>query len=299
MTLYMVEGTLTPVAPFDFAQTLRFLGIFKPAMGEQQIEDLSLTKGTSFNGQVVVFRVASVGSIEQPLLTYTLFSDMPILQDVCLTAEARIRFFLSLDDDLRPLYAVGENDPAFEPVMRQLYGYHQVKFLTPFENACWAIISQRNLMTVSKRMKQALTEQFGSQLEVEGIVYEVFPEPFALAMRSADEINVAVRNLWKSQGLSAVAHAFDNVDEQWLRTAPTEEVERWLRSIKGIGAWSASFILLRGLGRMSTIPVDDKWLIEAAALVYGQMATPEDVKRLSAHYGDQAGYWAHYLRAST
>jgi DNA-3-methyladenine glycosylase II len=61
---------------------------------------------------------------------------------------------LSLGDDLRPFYAVAETDPAFAPLVQELYGYHQVKFLMPFENACWAILSQRNLISVSHNVKR-------------------------------------------------------------------------------------------------------------------------------------------------
>ena len=132
-----------------------------------------------------------------------------------------------------------------------------------------------------------------------GTSYEAFPEPGALAMRSVDDINAVVHNLWKSEGLVSVSRAFDNVDEMWLKTAPDEDVARWLRSIKGIGEWSASFILMRGLGRMRYIPFGDKWIMQAASMVYGQLVTPEDVVRLAQPYGDNAGYWAHYLRAAT
>jgi DNA-3-methyladenine glycosylase II len=148
-------------------------------------------------------------------------------------------------------------------------------------------------------MKAGLTEAFGSALDFEGTTYEAFPEAGALAMRSPDDINVVVGNLWKSEGLRSVAYAFDNVDDQWLRTTPDHEVERWLRSIKGIGDWSATFIMLRGLGRMRVLPLGDKVLLEAASRVYRQMATPEELLRLAQPYGDNAGYWAHYLRAAT
>jgi DNA-3-methyladenine glycosylase II len=298
MTLHSLEGRLAAAAPFDFGQSLKFLGLFRPAMGEQQIGEQALTKATSFNGQTVVFHLRSVGTVDAPALNYSLYSDMPMDEPLREAAEARIRFFLSLDDDLRPFYALGQADPAFAPIIEALYGYHQVKFLTPFENACWAILSQRNLIAVSRRMKQGLTESFGSALDVDGERYEAFPEPFALAMRNTDEVNAVVRNLWKAEGLVSVARAFDNVDEVWLRGAPDDEVERWLLGIKGIGAWSASFILLRGLGRMRILPAGDKWLTEAASVVYGQMVTQEDVTRLAAPYGEYAGYWAHYLRAA-
>lgn len=43
-----------------------------------------------------------------------------VLEPIC--------FFLSLDDDLHPFYALAQQDPTFEPIMQELYGYHQVKF---------------------------------------------------------------------------------------------------------------------------------------------------------------------------
>jgi DNA-3-methyladenine glycosylase II len=70
--------------------------------------------------------------------------------------------------------------------------------------------------------------------------------------------------------------------------------------IKGIGAWSASFILLRGLGRMDRPPVGEKWSIQAVRRWYGNdTLEAKDVERLAKPYGNYAGYWAHYLRVAS
>lgn len=297
--LHQVTGTFTPTPPFDFEKTLTFIGQFRPALGEQDIHDAVMTKAMSINGQVMVYRLRSTGSVEQPSLSYTLDSEAPISESVHQTARENIAFYLSLSDDLQPFYALAQEDPDFAPYANQLYGYHQVKFASAFENACWAVISQRNLMTVSEGMKDRLTEMFGGSMTLDGVLYRAFPEPFQLVMPSVDEINVAIRNLWKSQGISSVAHAFDEVEESWLRQTPDAEVEKWLLSIKGIGAWSASFIMLRGLGRTNRIPPEERRLLEAAQRVYGRdNLTHEDVLRLAKPYGQLKGYWAHYLRAS-
>src|SRR3712207_43217 len=105
--------------------------------GEQRLAARALAKAVLLGGQAVVFEVAAAGSVEQPRLVYTLYSDQPIGESVRRAAEDRIAFFLSLGDDLRSFYATGLEDPAFAPLIRRLYGYHQVKFITPFENACW------------------------------------------------------------------------------------------------------------------------------------------------------------------
>ena len=136
-----------------------------PARGEQAIEkDLALTKAAFVRGQLVTFRVQSTGSTEQPKLTYTLFSEQPLTPEVSDAAADRIRFYLSLDDDLQPFYELGRDDTYFQPVIDKLYGYHQVKFSTPFENASWAVLTQRNQMANAQRMKTALVERFGGSI---------------------------------------------------------------------------------------------------------------------------------------
>jgi DNA-3-methyladenine glycosylase II len=98
MTLYRETGQFDPTPPFDFAQSLAFLGLFAPTHSEQAVAEHSLTKAVSVCGQTVAFMVEESGTVEAPRLAYAL----------CAAA----------------------------PFVRRLYGYHQVKFPTPFENAC-------------------------------------------------------------------------------------------------------------------------------------------------------------------
>jgi DNA-3-methyladenine glycosylase II len=85
------------------------------------------------------------------------------------------------------------------------------------------------------------------------------------------------------------------VDERWLRAGDYDAVEAWLRAIPGIGAWSAAFVLIRGLGRMERIAPNEP-LLKAAAHAYGEPITPARFQELAARYGETAGYWAFYLR---
>ncbi len=296
MTPYSAQGTLAPAAPFDFDKSLDFLGFFAPMEGEQVLAARALAKAVLLGGQIVVFELAVSGSIEQPRLDYTLHSDQPIDDATRAAAEDRIAFFLSLNDDLRPFYAIGLDDPPFAPVIQRLYGYHQVKFLTPFENACWAVLTQRNPLPIAKKLKHALSKRFGASLEIDGQLYTAFPEPAPLAAADPDELLELVGNSRRAEYLQAAARAFSGTDEAWLRTAPYAEVEVWLRAIKGMGAWSTTFVLLRGLGRMDQLPVGEARLGEAAAKVYGHTLSDAELAAIAGRYGAYRGYWAHYLR---
>jgi DNA-3-methyladenine glycosylase II len=257
-----------------------------------------LSKAVMIQRRPVVFTVRSAGSVEQPHLDYTLAADEPLTAEVERAALDRIRFYLSIDDDLQPFYAtVRASDPAFQPIMRRLYGFHQVKFLTPFENACWAVLTQRTPMPVARALKRALVAHYGVSLTIEGQEYWAFPEAETLATTGRDELAELLHNERKAAYLHAVAEAFASVDEDWLRVGDYEWVREWLLAIDGIGAWSASFVLIRGLGRMDAIATPEKELLTAARSVYGPDTTPEALRRLARDvYGASAGYWSYYLR---
>jgi DNA-3-methyladenine glycosylase II len=296
MTLYSAHGTLAPTPPFDFDKSLDFLGFFAPMEGEQVLSDRALAKAVLIDGQIVVFEVATSSDADQPRLRYTLHSDRPIGDATRAAAEDRIAFFLSLNDALRPFYAIGQDDPPFAPLIERLYGYHQVKFLTPFENAAWAVLTQRTPIPVAKQIKQALSERFGASLTIDGQRYVAFPAPARLAEADLAELVELVGNSRRAEYLQAVARAFAAADEAWLRAAPYAEVEAWLRAIKGLGAWSTTFVLLRGLGRMDHLPLGEWRLGQAAAKVYGRTLSDADVAAIAGRYGAYRGYWAHYLR---
>ncbi len=295
--MHEMDTELRPVPPFDFGQSLAFLGGFPLMRGDTGITDGVLTRAVVAAGETVVFRVESRGTVDTPLLHCTLYAEQPITDAVQMAAQDRIAFFLSIADDLASFYAIGREDAAFAPVIEHLYGYHQAKFLTPFDNAAWAILSQRTPMAAARKTWDALIERYGSRLTIDGQTYRAFPTAERLATVNPDDLLAILPNLRKAPYLHAAARAFDDVDELWLRTAPYDDVRAWLLRIPGIGDWSATFVLTRALGRMERHAGEDA-LLHAAAKVYGSAAsTPEGFQQVARRYGQYQGYWAHYLRA--
>jgi DNA-3-methyladenine glycosylase II len=57
-------------------------------------------------------------------------------------------------------------------VVEGLCGLHQVKFLTPFEAAAWAILSQRISKKVAHIMKDRLVKLLGNNIKTHMIFFE-------------------------------------------------------------------------------------------------------------------------------
>jgi len=291
-----VHGKLVPVHPFDFSKSINFMNMFSPTSGEQTLHDLSFTKAVYIEDQTMAFRLENNGTVEEPVLLYTLFSHESITDHLESELLNRIKFFLSLEDDLKPFYDHGMKDKNFQTVIKKLYGLHQVKFLTPFEAACWAVLSQRISMNVAHNMKERLTQAVGDNISVDGVDYLTFPSADQIKNLGVENLTSILKNHRKSEYIMNVSESFSTVEEDFLRNAPLDEVKNWLLDIKGIGEWSAHLELIRGLGRMEELSENDRMLTSCAKKVYGNEITEENLKDIAVSYGDYQGYWTYYLR---
>jgi DNA-3-methyladenine glycosylase II len=319
--LHSASGTLDAVQPFDFRRSLDFVSGFGPMSGEQLVDQGRLTKAVMVEGQPVVFRVeeaaaqdASGGGRDRSgggsiggSLRYELFSREPIPAETIATVEGRISFFLSLRDDVDQFYTiVREHDPSFIPVVDRLNGLHQVKFMTLLEISCWAILTQRIQRPIALRMKRALTERFGGSLEVEGRTYWAFPDRTRLEGATARQLMESIGNQRTTVRLVSLVGALDDLDENFLRSAPIDKAAARLKRVEGIGDWSSQVILFRGLGRIERLqPINVRPLEEVIKQVYGpeRWDNREEegeggmLDEVNSIYGSWSGYWSLYLWA--
>ncbi|WP_433469596.1 DNA-3-methyladenine glycosylase family protein [Spirillospora sp. CA-128828] len=284
---------LPAAPPFDLAPSLRFVCGFTPTSGEQAIREGTLTKALRARGRTVVAQIVQAGSG----VRVTLYGAEPLTSDVTEAAADRVRFHLSLDDDLTGFYALGRDDPGFAPVLDRLHGYHQVKFPTPLENLVWAILSQRTPIAAAAKAKRAMFGEFGNRLTVDGAEHTAFPDFDQLVSLPERRLTELAGNQRKGGHLHGALLAWHETDEEFLRTGPYEQVKDFLLGLPGVGPWSANFVLIRGLGRMEETPVE-KALLGAASRAYGRTFTEAELRKLAERYGPWQGYWAHYLRAA-
>ena len=290
--------TLHAVPPFSFERTLAFIRVFyardyERVPAHKQIYGETLRRVVSVDGVPVLFTVRAV----EEELELTLYAVN--LNDTLVEASTdRVRFYLGLDDDLTPLYS--RADPVFEGVVKTWHGYHMLKVLTPFEAACWALIQQRTPNGFAHKTMARLAESFGGSLVSEGETYTAFPEAQAMMEDPQARVLAATNNTRKTERLLHVIRAFSTADETFLRAAPYGEVAAWLGSIKGLGAWSVDFIMLRGLGRIEQVPWTDTGMLGAISKVYtgGFDVSLGRARELAERYGLYQGLWAHLVKTS-
>ncbi|HEX8793526.1 MAG TPA: hypothetical protein VF765_21435 [Polyangiaceae bacterium] len=290
---------IRPVGPFDLSLTLAFLSGFGPTRGEQDVGVNEVTKAFIVGGRAVAVRARGLGEPDGPRLSIQVFADRALDQTEAKEARSRIEDLLTTSQDLAPFYAQAAEDTAYAPLVPRFCGLHHVRFASAFEAACWGVINQRIGLTVARRMKDALVRRAGSSITVDGVEHWAFPEPRSVLEVGERELGRLVPGGHRAAALMALARAFSEASASFLNQAPIADVRAWLRAIHGVGPFTSSFVLYRGLGRFDGVAVVSPTLVAAAERQYGRSLGSGGVARVAERYGEWGGLWMLYLWAST
>ncbi len=214
-------------------------------------------------------------------------------------AERLARRVFHLDTDIAALERDVAADPVFVAVAARYRGLRPVLIADPFEALVWAILGQQINVIFAAKLKRALVERFGTALEVEGRRYWLFPRAETLA---ALEHERDLRPLQFSRQksaytiLAARAVAGGTLDLEALRALPEAEALARLMALKGVGRWTAEYVLMRGLGFPDVLPAGDGGLrrIIGRAYGYGRLATEAEVRAIAAAWRPWRSYAALY-----
>jgi DNA-3-methyladenine glycosylase II len=191
--------------------------------------------------------------------------------------RAHVERILSLDVDGTGFFEVGERDPVVAGLQARYPSLRPLTFFTPYEAAAWALISQRIQMRQGARIKTAMAEQLGPSVEIEGETWRAFPGPGRLAQLESFP-GLTGRKVEYLRGLGRAALE-GRLDASRLRAIPPETALEDLKTLNGVGDFSAQLILLRGAGEPDFLASGEPRLGRAVALAYG-LDGPPDASRL-------------------
>lgn len=285
--------TIPAVGSFSLSASTRFLEAFAPAAHDAAADGhLHLAFPVEGDWQPVG------ACIRQPEPDGDVVADLYSRreQPTATRVAAQLARILSLDVDGSGFADVGDRDRVIADLQAQSPGLRPVCFFSPYEAACWAILSHRVRITQAAAMKQRIADRYGTAISIHGPPTPAFPGPPTLA-KIATELDV-----WdtKRQRLVHLADAAldGQLDAERLRTIPTDEALRCLQRLPGIGPFSSELILLRGAGHPDHMPTEERRLLSAVGELYGiDRPTVDDLRELAENWRPYRTWCAVLIRA--
>lgn len=172
--------------------------------------------------------------------------------------ETQLVRMLGTNIDLGGFYALADEDALVGPLADRLRGVKPPRFPSLFEALVNAIANQQLSLEVGIELLNRITERFGEH-PADGHGLIAFPEPAAVLGGSIHDLRELGFSMRKAEYVMDCAHAVltGAIDEATLEVADRATATDLLTGLRGIGRWSAEYVVLRGLGSIDVFPADD------------------------------------------
>jgi DNA-3-methyladenine glycosylase II len=170
-----------------------------------------------------------------------------------------VRRMLGLTVDLQPFYVLAAKDDLLRAVVEKFHGVKPPQFASVFEGLINAIACQQVTLDLGILLINRLSDNFGVRFVDHDLALHAFPEPADLATAPEEAVKALGFSYQKARAIKELATnvAENRTDLVSLGGMTNKDAIEYLSTIRGIGRWSAEYVLLRGLGRLDTFPGDD------------------------------------------
>ncbi len=161
--------------------------------------------------------------------------------------------------DLTPFYSLAAKDRNLRVLSKIFLGLKPPQFPSIFEALLNGISCQQLSLTVGLILLNRLTEKAGKSLPQGTGSGKAFPSPENLSLLSERELRAMGYSRQKAGAIRNLTESVldGRIDLEGLQGLDNRKVMERLLELKGVGRWTAEYVLLRGLGRLEIFPGDD------------------------------------------
>lgn len=243
--------------------------------------------------------VIQTGTLQLPKLTISLRSHTRLSTEQQAEAQALVQKMLGLVVAVEPFYELTAKLPELNGLARQFVGVRPTRFPSVFEALVNAIACQQVSLDAGISLLNRLSDTYGLAFADGDNRTHAFPSPEDLLNVPEGDLKRLGFSYQKARTLKEVALGVVGDLEELELASNTEALAR-LQAIRGIGRWSAEYVLLRGLGRLDVFPGDDIGGQNNVQALLGLPARPsyDQLKNLTAAWQPYAGFVYFHLLLS-
>lgn len=262
-----------------------------------EIESDSITK------VIIIGEIRSLVQINvinnKQMIVQFLNESSPIERRKCEEIVKFIDEWFDLNNDLTPFYEMAKADPLLKVPARNFYGLRVIGIPDLFEALCWGVLGQQINLAFAYTLKRQFVEKFGDFIEWNGKKYWVFPSYERIAQLTPSDLADIKMTVKKSEYIIGIAKlmASGELSREKLMKMGFKDAEKSLIKIRGIGPWTANYVLMRCLRFQTAFPIDDVGLINSIKLLQNMNRKPtkDEILELSIPWKNWESYATFYL----
>jgi len=289
----MTEMLLAVQQPFDFQECLVFL-----SRSEQEVLHVT-TPDTVRKLMRIGERLILIELREEGNHIHVRFPFDEVSETEKERVAREVRDWLDLERDLKPFETMGEKDELLAPLIEAHRGLRMIGFPDLFEALVWAIIGQQITLSFAYTIKLRFVERYGDQRVVEESTYWMFPRAERIALLEPEELRELQFSRRKAEYVIDIAREITNGDlsKTALQSLSSANIRERLLAIRGVGEWTADYVLMKCFQDASAFPIADVGLHQAIQHQLGTSKKPtiEEVKRYGESWQGWEGYATFYL----
>lgn len=285
--------TLDPIPPFRLDLTVA-------ALRRLPVNEMDRWDGRSYRrvfvlaGDAVEAEVFQTGSVQDPELTVRT-PGRALERDAHRGLVEILERILGTNTDLRPFLQATECDPRLAALVGRFPGFKPPRLPSVFETMVNGVACQQVSLAAGIHLLNRLCRAYGPG----GGDSHAFPRVSDLADATAGQLHSLGFSRRKAETILGIAGTVANGHLELEALASLDDAAALDRLVllKGIGRWTAQYILLRGLGRLDMFPADDvggqnkmqRWL------GLGNRPTYDEMRRILAPWRPYRGLIYFYL----
>lgn len=262
-----------------------------------EIENNIITKVIAIGEMLSLVQISVIDN--QQMVVQFLNGSRPIEKREREKIATYILEWFDLDNDLTPFYEMANTDPLLQIPAQKFYGLRVIGIPDLFEALCWGVLGQQINLAFAYSLKRQFVESFGDSIEWNGKKYWVFPPYERIAQLEPTDLAAIKMTVKKSEYIIGIARlmACGELSKEQLMKMNFKEAEKSLIKIRGIGPWTANYVLMRCLGFQTAFPIDDVGLINSIKTLrnMNQKPTKEEILALSIPWKNWESYATFYL----
>jgi DNA-3-methyladenine glycosylase II len=288
---------LEPLAPFRLDLTVWTLR----RRAENQIDrwdGVTYRRVLVIGDEPIEVAVTQIESPDSPRLRVTV-TGAKVTSKIKKPVISLLNRVLGLRVDLSGFYQFASHQAKLGPLARRFRGMRPPRFPSVFEALVNATACQQMSLTVGILLLNRLAGECGLVSEENDVVTYAFPRPQDLIHRDPHAIALLGFSRQKVRAMIESASVIDNgqLNLESLAEVSDDVPLANLQELRGVGRWTAEYVLLRGLGRWHIFPGDDVgarnnltlWLGLSEDLDY------ESVRRVLARWRKFGGFIYFHL----